>query len=151
MEGRELLEHAVGVGGGSFDRGQAAFHVVLDAVGQRQGVAHRRFNGTSSPSASALFVGHANGALEHRPRVAIRRVEEVKHLTGEVQRAALVEVLGVVGADVALAFALPWGDDFVVRLRRGREIVRAVDTLFVEVDVHLRLPLLIEGRACFRL
>ena len=125
--------------------------MVLDAVGQGQGVANGRFNGTASTAAAALLVGHSNGALEHGPRVAIRRVKEVKHLACEVQRTSLVEVLGVVGADVSLALALPRGNDFVVRFGGRREVIRAVDALLVEVHVHLRLPASIKGRAGLRL
>ena len=145
MVRREFLQHAVRVRGRGLHRGEPAFGVVLDAVGQRQGVAHRSFHGPSSSSASTLLVGHAHGATEHGPRVPISRVQQVKHLPCEVQRPALVEVLGVVLADVPLTFPLPGRHNLVVRLRRGCEVVRAVDPLLVEVDVHLRHPRLIKG------
>ena len=100
---------------------------------------------------SRLLVGHPNRPLEHGPRVAIGGVEKVKHLPREVQRAPLVKVLGVVGADVPLALALPRGDDLVVRFGGRRKIVGTVDALLVEVHMHLRLPGAVKGRARLRL
>ena len=141
----ELLEHAVGVCRRGLHGGESALGVVLDAVSQRQRVAHCCFHRPASPAASTLLVSHAHGAAEHGPRVPVGRVQQVKHLPCEVQRPALVEVLGVVPADVPLTFPLPWRHNLVVRLRRGCEIVGAVDPLFVEVDVHLRHPRLIKG------
>ena len=135
---------------GRFNGGQSAFGVVLDAVGEGQGVADGGLDGAPGTSASALLVGHAHGPLEHGPCVAVRGVEQVKHLAGEVQRSPLVEVLGVVGPDVSLAFALPRRDDLVVGFSGRGEVVRAVDSLFVKVHVHLGLPASVEGRARLR-
>ena len=150
VKGRELFEHAVGVHAGRFDGGEPTFGVVLDAVGKRQGVAHCRFHRATCAAAAPLFVGHPHSSLEHGPRVAIRRVEQVKDLAREVQGTALVEVLGVVGADVPLALALPRRDDLVVGLCRRGKVVRVVDALLVEVHVNLWHPLAVEGRARFR-
>ena len=130
---------------GAFDGGEARLHVVLDPVAEGERVTDGGLDGAPRPSTAALFVGHAHGALEHGPRVAIRGIEEVKHLFGEVKRTPLVEVLRVVLADVPLAFALPRRDHLVVRLSCRSEVVGAVDALLVEVDVHLGHPFAVEG------
>ena len=145
MVGREFFQHAVGVRCRCLHGGQPAFGVVLDAVGQRQCVAHRGFHGPSSAAAPTLLVGHAHSAAEHGPGVPVRWVKQVKHLLGEVQRPALVEVLGVVLADVSLAFPLPRRHNLVVRLRCRREVIGAVDPLLVKVHMHLGHPCLVKG------
>ena len=147
MVGSEFLEHAVDVLSRAFDGGQPRLFVVLDAVGQRQRVADGRLHCASSAPTSSLLVRHADGALEHGPGVAVGGIQKVKHFTREVQRSALIEVFGVVGANVSLTLALPWRDDLVVRFCGRGEVIGAVDALFMEVHVHLRHPLTIERRS----
>ena len=142
---RKFFQHPVHVLAGAFDGGEARLHVVLDPVAEGERVTDGGLDGAPRASTAALFVGHAHGALEHGPRVAIRGIEEVKHLFGEVKRTPLVEVLRVVLADVPLAFALPRRDHLVVRLSCRSEVVGAVDALLVEVDVHLGHPFAVEG------
>ena len=149
--GREFLEHARGMVGGGFDGGEPAFHVVLDAVAQSQGVPEGRLNGPSRTSAASLLVGHAHRPTEHGPSVPVAGVKQVKHFPREVQGPTLVEVLGIVLSDVPLALPLPGRNDGVVRFSSRGKIVGAVDALFVEIHMHLGHPFLVECRPRLRL
>ena len=125
--------------------------VVGDAVGEGERVALSGADGEARAPPAALLVGHANGAVERRPRIAVGGIEEVEDLPGEIEPALLVEVPGVVLADHHLEHALPRGDVFVIGLGGGREVVRLIDALLVEVDVDVGEPAVEERDALLRL
>ena len=124
--------------------------LVGNPLGEGERVAVGNDDAQSGEAATALLIGHADGALVGRPGVAIARVEQIEDFAGVVQAEILVEITGVVAADLHLELTLEFGEGFVVRSRGRREVIRTFGTHFVEIGVHMRIPFVIEARADLR-
>ena len=85
-----------------------------------------------------LLVGHADGALVHRPRLAVAGIERVVDLADEVGEAALVEARGVGAAERVEPLRLRRRDVGVDGIGRRREVVRAFATHLVQIDDDVR-------------
>ena len=140
----EVLHHLRGIFAGNFDGGTTGGEMVLNTIVQGQRIAKTVEDAAPGAGITRLFVGHADGAVEHRVSVAIGRVEQIEHLFGKVQPAVGVEVSGVVLTDLGLESTLPRGDEIVHRLGGRREIIGIVDGLFVQVSVDVRQPALVQ-------
>ena len=149
--GRELAAHLVGGLGDRRNRLQARRDVGRDPAGQRQRVALGGDDREPGAARAALLVGHAHGAVERRPGVAVAGVEQVEALAREVEPAPVVEDAGVGAADLGLERPLVVGHAWVERLGGRREVVRAVDALLVEVDVDGGPPAVVERQPRARL
>ncbi|MBA7711213.1 hypothetical protein ES703_120168 [subsurface metagenome] len=91
-------------------------------------------------SSRRLFVGHANSAVQRRPRLAIAGIKGIKDFLGEIGPATLIK-----GPGVGLAENLPprydaGGDIDVAGLGGRREIVGRLVAHFVKVHQYLGIP-----------
>ena len=85
-----------------------------------------------------LLVGHANRALEDRPRLAVSGIEGVVDLADEIGPAALVEALAVGAPEEIERRDLALGDVGVQRVGRRSEVIGVLAALLVQVHVDVR-------------
>ena len=98
-----------------------------------------------------LLVGHADGAVEDRPALAVPGIEGVVVFADEVSEAPFVESRGVVAAEDVEPLALFLRHERIDRIGRGREVVGAVAAHLVKIDRDLREVLLMNRHAADRL
>jgi hypothetical protein len=132
----EVAEEPRAIARGRVSSRDSRVEVMHDAlpVGQRGVVVTLE----DEPASGRLLVGHADGAVEDRPRLAVARIERVVHLADEVREAAVVESRGGGAAEGLEPADLIGRDEWVQRIGRRREVVGRVAAHLVEVDDDVR-------------
>ena len=124
--------------------------VTGNSATQGDGVADGIVATDACTSASTLLDGHADGPIVHRIGIAIRWIQEVKALFGEVEAAHLVEVLRGIFSKNVLKLMLERCQLLVQRFCSRSHVKGIVDALLVEIQVQLWHPLLVHFEALLR-
>ncbi|MNM49675.1 hypothetical protein D3C81_606840 [compost metagenome] len=133
------IEQGAAFGHRTAHRAQAGGNLVADGERERQQAIHRFLHATTR---AGLFDGDTDRAVEVRIGRAVHRREIVEVLTGVVQRTQRIECLGVVLGQGLVELVRRCRDQRTMHaLRRWLEVVRAVLAHLVEVDLHVRVPL----------
>ena len=132
----KVAQQALAIAGGRVGGRDGGVEVMHDALAIRQrGVV---VAGEDQPARRRLLVGHADGAVEDRPRLAVPGIERVVDLADEVREAAIVEARGVGAAERLEPADLIGRDERVERIGRRREVVRRVAAHLVQVHDDVR-------------
>ena len=146
----ELADCAVGFGRKRLHRRHARRHVVADTLLQREGIAVVFGQSQARNPRTALLVGHANGPIVGRVRVAVAGIKQVEIFPREIQPAVFVERFPIVFPDGLLKLTLPRRNRLVVRSGRRRKIVGRVSPHLMKIGVQVGHPLLVQGRPLLR-
>ena len=149
----KLSQQFAGVGRSDLDRTHGCGEVVCDAVFQGKRIAVVQLGSQPTLAMPGLLIGHADGAVIRGIGIAVRRIEQVEYLFGEVEPAVGIEILRVILSDAGLKLPLPGRDHFMKGLGGGSKVIRIVDQLFVVIAMDLRHPLIVFLHAglCFHL
>ncbi len=133
------VEQATTLGHCTTHRAQPGGDLVADGEREGQQAIHRFLHAATR---TGLLDGDADRAVEVRIGRAVHRREVVEILAGVVQRTQGIQRLRVVlGQGLVELVRRRRNQRAVHALRRRLEVVRAVLAHFVEVDLHVRVPL----------
>ena len=93
------------------------------------------------PAHRRLLIGHADGAVKHRPPFAVAGIKRIEHFPREVIETEAVKPRGVVPPIDFLPLGLRVRQVWVPRLRRRGEVVGRIRAHLVQVNEHHREPL----------
>ncbi len=133
------VEQATALGHRTTHRAQACRDLVADGEREGQQAIHRFLHAATR---AGLLDGNADSTMEVRIGRAVHRREVVEVFAGVVQRAQRIQCLRVVlGQGLVELVRRRRNQRTMHALRRRLEVVGAVLAHFVEVDLHVRVPL----------